>query len=278
MTRRRLRPHVIVGAIVLAALALLALLPIYWVLLTSLRTRNAALLWPPRLLPAMDELTIAAYARALTETPLLAWLGNSLVITLASVAATLLIAVPAGYALCRSDRPEARAAGAVILISKILPASVVITPLYVMIRGMGLLNHPLAVVVGNLSFAVPFATWMLRAYFAKIPPELEEAARVDGDTRLGALWRVVLPMSMPAMAAVGVYVFVASWNDFLFARTFLSGGDATTVSVGITMFLGELRVEWTMVMAAAVIATLPGVVVFLALQNHLVRGMAGGHH
>lgn len=278
MSRRRLRPDTIASGLLLAVLAIAALLPIYWVALTSLRTRNAALLWPPRLLPELGELTVAAYARALTETPLLSWLGNSLAITLASVAATLLVAVPAGYALCRSNRPEAHAAGVLILISKILPASVLITPLYVLIRGMGLLNHPAAVVIGNLSFAVPFATWMLREYFAKIPPELEEAARVDGDTRLGALRRIVLPMSLPAMTAVGVYVFVVSWNDFLFARTFLSGGGATTVSVGITMFLGEFRVDWNVVMAAAVIATLPGVVVFMALQRHLLRGMAGGHH
>lgn len=278
MTRRGLRPDVVVTGVVLGIFAVLALLPVYWIALTALRTRNAALLWPPRLLPAAEELTGAAFVRAVMDTPLLSWLANSFVITLASVAATLLVAVPAGYALCRSDRPEARAAGAIILISKVLPASVVITPLYVLVRGMGLLNHPAAVVIGNLSFAVPFATWMLRSYFAKIPPELEEAARIDGDTRLGALRRIVLPMSMPALAAVGVYVFVVSWNDFLFARTFLSGGGGTTVSVGITMFLGDYSVDWNMVMAAALIATLPGVIVFLTLQNHLVRGMAGGHH
>jgi multiple sugar transport system permease protein len=257
--------------------AAIAALPLYWILLTSLRDRSAALVWPPRLIPDPGDLSLAAYLRALSTTALPAWLANSLAVTSMSVVVTLAVSIPAGYALSRSLHPEARFAAAAMLLCKVLPATVLITPLYVLIRGFGLLNHPLAVVLGNLSFAIPFATWMLRSYFAKIPPELEEAARIDGDSRLGTLWRVILPISAPALAAVAAYVFVVSWNDFLFARTFLAGGSATTASVGIAMLVGELRVEWNVVMAAAIIATLPGLAVFALLQKHLVEGIAAGN-
>jgi multiple sugar transport system permease protein len=147
-----------------------------------------------------------------------------------------------------------------------------------MFNGLGILNSIGAVVLANTSYTVPFATWMMKSYIDGIPRELEEAALIDGDTPLTAVLRVIVPISIPSLAAVTLYVFIVSWNDFVYARTFLAGGPASTIAVGSTTFVGDYILEWNTVMAACVIAILPIMLVFLVLQRHFVRGVTAGHH
>ena len=155
---------------------------------------------------------------------------------------------------------------------------VVIVVYDVLARAAGLLDNPAAVVLGNLSFAVPLATWMMKEHFDKVPPDIEEAAWIDGCSRLRGLWSVVLPQARPAMAAVTAYVGVVSWNDFIFARTLLTGGDSTTVTVGAAMLIGEYNIDWPRVMALALMATVPVLAMFALLHRQLVRGMSSGMH
>lgn len=260
------------------AATLFALLPLYWMGLTSLSRANAVLTWPPRLLPDPADLTLDAYAAVLATTSALRWLANSTAITIASILVALVVSVPAGYALSRSRGREVQVMGAVLLVSKMLPATVLLTPLYVLARAAGLLDDPAAVVLGNLSFAVPLATWMMKEHFDKVPGDIEEAAWIDGCSRLRGLWSVVLPQARPAMAAVTAYVGVVSWNDFIFARTLLTGGDSTTVTVGAAMLIGEYNIDWPRVMALALLATLPVLAMFALLHRQLVRGMSSGMH
>lgn len=266
------------AALTLVAMLTLALVPSYWMVLASLRSDAALAAWPPRFLPRWDELTLDAYRAVLGQARTWAWLANSALITGASLGATLLIAAPAAYALSRAEGRVALAVGGLVFVSKLLPAAVLLTPLYVMARGFGLLNSPAAVVFGNLSFAVPLATFVLKGYFDAIPKAIDEAATIDGASRLRVLVSIVLPNALPAVLAVAIYVFIVSWNDFIFARTFLSGGSSTTIPVGATMFMGELETRWNQLMAIGCLATLPCLGFFLLLQRHLTRGLASIGH
>ncbi len=274
----RLDAYDVVAVATLALMVLLAVVPSYWMVLASLRGDEALAAWPPRFLPRWDELTLDAYRRVLGQARTRAWLGNSLLITGISLAATLLIAAPAAYALSRAGGGAMGILGGLIFASKLLPATILLTPLYVMARAFGLLNSPAAVVFGNLSFAVPLATFVLKGYFDAIPRAMDEAAMIDGASRLRILISIVLPNALPAVLAVAIYVFIVSWNDFIFARTFLPGGNATTLTVGATMFMGEQETRWNQLMAIGCLATLPCLAFFLLLQRHLSRGLAAMGH
>jgi multiple sugar transport system permease protein len=271
-------PFALAGFAFVLGLAAAALLPLYWMFVISLRVDDAILAWPPQLVPPAAALGLDAWRAVLGEPRVLAWLGNSAVITGASVMLALFAAAPAGYALSRGRTPEAAAAGAAILASKLIPATVLVMPIYVLARSAGLLNNPFAVVLGNLSFAVPLATYLMKNAFDALPRELEEAAQIDGLGRLGALLRILLPNLAPALAATAVYVFIVSWNDFLFARTLLSGGASTTITVGAASYLGEITVHWNRLMAVAVLATAPCLAFFLLLSGQLTRSIGADTH
>jgi multiple sugar transport system permease protein len=271
-------PFALAGFIFVLGLAALALLPLYWTLVISFRVDDAILSWPPRFFPSRDTLGFDAWRAVLAEPQVIAWLMNSALITTASVVLALAAAVPAGYALSRGRTPEAAAAGAAILASKLVPATVLIMPIYVLARTAGLLNNPFAVVLGNLSFAVPLATFLMKNAFDALPKELEEAAQIDGLDRFGALFRILVPNVAPALAATAVYVFIVSWNDFLFARTLLTGGESTTITVGAASYLGEVTVHWNRLMALAALATAPCLAFFLLLSGQLTRSIGSDVH
>lgn len=261
------------GCVTLIVMAIFALLPTYWMVVASLRTDQALAHWPPVFMPFPNTLTLDAYRYVLAQERTIGWLLTSSLIAVSSVVATLLVAAPAAYALSRGAGRVLGASAALLLISKLLPATVLITPLYVMMRGLGLLGSPFAVLIGNLSFAVPLATFFLKGYFDALPRTIDEAASIDGASRLRTLVQIVIPNASPAIAAVAFYVFIVSWNDFIFARTFLAGGKATTITVGMTMFMGEFEMRWNQLMAVGCLATLPCLALFVWLQRHLVRGL-----
>lgn len=263
--------------VTLTALLGVATLPIYWMVITSLRGKSITLTWPPVLTPDLSELSFDTYAYLFAETHLGGWLMNSIIVATVSTLLTLVVAVSAGYGLSRSRAFVCRGMGYVVLTAKMLPGTLLVIPLYVMFYRVGLIDTLFAVILGNMSFAIPFATWMMKGFFDSIPIELEEAALVDGDTPMTALIRIVLPLTLPALAAVTVYVFIVSWNDFIFARTFLAGGDRTTITVGATQFLTEVEMEWNRVMAVAVVATIPVAALFFRMERYFVSGLVRGY-
>lgn len=262
-------------ALVILALLVFALLPIYWMVLVALSPDGRTMTWPPRLWPDVGALTLDGLRNA--DRPVAAWLWNSLRLATFSTVATLLIALPAGYLLARRRHPEVRAAGVLLVVSKMVPASLLIVPLYILFRRTGLLNTDPAVVLAVLSYTIPFATWLTAVFMRTIPPEIEEAARIDGHGEMEVFLTITLPLSTPAIAAVTLYSFVVSWNDYIFARTFLPLGERTTLSVGATTLIGDFILEWSAVMSVAVVATLPPLVLFLVMQRHFVAGLVSGH-
>lgn len=275
------RTSKVLRGLALAAFAGVAIIPVYWMALSAFRPNALVMQWPPQVLPKPGSFSLEAMRTLFAETPILSWLTTSLVVTAGSTLLTVTIATLAGYALSRSRSRMTGLAGYAILIAKMLPGTLLIVPLYVMFFRAGLLDGRqavIAVILANCSFATPFATWMMKAFFDGIPKEIEEAALIDGCSPLTAMLKTVLPAAAPALAAVTIYVFIVAWNDFLFARTFLPGGETMTIAAASTQFLGEVEMAWNKVMAVALIAAAPVFVMFLILERHFVAGLTGGTH
>ena len=258
------------------ACASVALFPLYWIAMTSLLPTSAILSRDPPLLPPPGLLDASAYQGVLLRKPLLRWIGNSMAVTLGTLVLTMTAAALAGYSLSRFRTAAQRAMGFALLASKMMPAALVVIPFFVMFTRAGLVGTRLGLVLANSAAAVPFATWLLKGFFDAIPRELDEAARIDGCTEIGAFLRVVLPLAAPGLSAGAAYVAIVTWSDLVFARTLTSKPEDWLVTVGLQSFTGEYLVDWASLMAAATISVVPMLLLFVLIQPFLIRGMTQG--
>ena len=273
MTRSRTET-VILYAVVITVIVILVF-PLYWMFNTSLAPATQLRRFPPVFL--QPEPTLAAYQSIFAERPIGVWLRNSAVVALASTALSMFVSILAGYSISRIRARGSQAIGLFFLMSRMLPSTLIIIPLFVSFRQLQLIGDLKSLVLAHATFITPFAVWMLKGYFDTIPAELEDAAMIDGCTPLSALIRVVLPLSAPGLAATTLYGFVLSWNDFVFARTFLvANQNAWTVNVGVASLKGEYLTEWNEIMAGSLIAMLPIVLAYLFLERFLVSGLTAG--
>jgi len=272
--RRSLIHTVLLYGAVLAVCGFL-LFPIYWMAVTALAPANKLRSFPPSFLPQDPQWEV--FVRLFLENPMLLWLGNSALTAVAATALSLLVSIPAAYSLSRFRVRGGHTLGLVILTSKMLPATLLVIPFFVIFRQLGVIGSLSSLVVAHATLIIPFATWMLKGYFDSIPYELEQAAMIDGCSPIGALVRVTLPVSAPGLAATTLYGIVLSWADFVYARTFLVNASGNwTATVGIATFEGEYITDWNVVMAAALVTALPIMVVYMFLQRHLVGGLTAG--
>lgn len=199
---------------------------------------------------------------------------NSVYVSTAATVISVVIAVLAGLGFARYKLPGWLPL--TILLSQLFPLVLLVPPFYVVFRQLGLYDTHTALIISYVSFSLPYSVWMLTGYFRSIPRDLEEAAEVDGTTRLGAYLRVTLPLAAPGIAATIIYCFILAWNEFLFAFTFISTPAMRTLPVGLNMFIGQYNVEWNLLMSGAVVTTIPVVVMFIILQRYLVAGLTAG--
>ena len=251
------------------------LFPIYWMILTSLAKSTELRAYPPRFLPTDPQW--GTFSQLLAEHPFDVWFMNSFKIAVAVLIISLTVSVLAAYALSRFRLRGGQSMGLFILTAKMLPGTLIIIPFFVIFRQAGLIGSLWSVIIAQATMIIPFATWMLKGYFDTIPVELEQAAIVDGCSPIGTIFRIVLPVSAPGLAATSLYSFVISWSDFLFARTFVVTSEKLwTLNLGISSFKGEWITDWNIVMAASLMASLPIIVVFLFLERYMVGGLASG--
>jgi multiple sugar transport system permease protein len=188
----------------------------------------------------------------------------------------LLFAVPAGYALARIRFPGRNLFRQLLLVTQMFSPVVLIIGLFRLVAGWGLIDQPIVLVVTYAALSVAFSVSFLAGSFASVPEEIEEAAMVDGCSRVTALFRVVLPMVMPAVVASTVFSFIAAWNDFMISLTFVSSPDNRTLPLGLFSFLGQYTVQWHYLMAASLVTVVPVVILFLFIEKHLVSGLTAG--
>jgi multiple sugar transport system permease protein len=205
------------------------------------------------------------------------WLWNSMLAAVGSVALSMLVSVSAGYALSRYSMRGGATMGLFVLTAKMLPATLLVIPLFSIFSSFGLIGSLWTLVLAHSTMIIPFATWMLKGYFDTIPKELEQAAMVDGCSPIGAMVRVVLPIATPGLAATALYAFVLSWADYAYARTFLvNSPDNWTANLGITTMQGEYVTYWNDISAASVFIALPIIAIYLFLERYLVGGLTAG--
>ncbi len=269
MPRAQFAKHLIA-----AGACCLILAPFLWMISTSLKDSAEVVLREPTIIPR--SFAVQNYSDAFSRGNFGRYLINSVAVALAVTLFSLALATPSGYAFARFRLFGGKAILLGILATQMFPAILLAIPLYILIRNLGLLNSLVGLVLVYTTFALPFCVWMMRNYFLTIPKELDESAMVDGATRLQALRSVVLPVAMPGIAATGIFSFILSWNEFLYANTFISSADLRTLPVGLQSLIGEFTTDWGLLMAGAVITTVPIVVIFFFVQRQLTQGLASG--
>lgn len=254
-------------------IVLFAMGPFAWIILTSLtpgKTLNAT-----GVALSPSAWSLENYIRLLRQTSFLGNMFDSLIIAGGTVILGLLVAVTAAYAFSRFRFAGRKLFMLQFLLINMFPVVLLILPLYMVMRKAGILDTHIGLILANSTVAIPFAVWMLTSYIAAIPKSLDEAAMMDGCSRLTALRRVVLPLTMPGIISTGIYIFITAWNEYLYALT-LGGRNVRPVTVAIQTLIGEFQIEWGLLSAGAVVGAMPATILFLFVQRRLIGGLTQG--
>jgi ABC-type glycerol-3-phosphate transport system permease component len=258
---------------VLLPLAAFSCVPFVLVFSNSVKTESELYSVPPIILPSFP--VIDNYFRSLFDKKFLVYLGNSVIVSAMTVAITLLISIPSAYGLARFRFKGREIASTMVLLAYLMPQVVLLVPLFILFKNLQLLGTYFSMIIAYLIITVPLSTWFLRGYFIYLPWELEEAALVDGCSRLSAIFRVILPMAAPGLAAVIIFTFITSWQEFLYALVF-SSSRTMTGSVAIASYLGEYGIDWGPLSASTVMFSLPMMLLFVMAQRYFAAGLAAG--
>ncbi len=276
MRRVQKRAGVLAPHIVVLVGMVLVLFPVAWMVSTAFKDTGAMFALPPQWIP--EHPTLEPFEVILSsKNPFLIWFRNSVLVGLGTSFASLLLAIPAGYAF---SRYRFRGSSVILLFivgSQMFPIVLLLISIYLMFMSVGLLNTLYGLIIAYMSFSLPFAIWMLKNYFDTIPPELEEAALIDGCGRLGAMARVALPLIGPAAVSVGIFSFLVAWNELLFAMTLNTGDFARPLAPGLIIrYAGQYQSLYNEMMAASFFASIPVIVVFILLQRYVIAGLTMG--
>lgn len=262
--------------IIMIIMVIIAVFPLLLIILTSFKRPNeifttSVQLFPPH--PTLDN-----YVQVLTGQGgiFFTWVLNSLKISLLTTIVGILFSAPAAYALSRWNFIGKQTVMISFLITQMFPGVLLLVPLYNLYQQLGLIDNHYGLVIAYATTALPFSVWMLKNFFDAVPKELDEAAFMDGLGSFGTFWRIVLPLTIPGVAVVGFFNFMAAWNEFLLAFTFLNDVHNITLPVGIKDYVHNFGADWHLLTAAAVLVTIPVLIVFLWAQRYLITGLTGG--
>ena len=249
--------------------------PLLWMVLTSLKPQSELFAIPPTLLP--EEVTWEHYQRLLTETPFLTYFGNSVILALGTTVLVIVVATLGAHSLVRFSYPGRERMAKLVLFTYLLPSVVLIIPLYFLMIKVGLANTLFSLVIAYTTFALPYALWLLRSFMAAIPEDLESAAMVDGASRMQAFFDVILPQALPGVISTALFTAILAWNEYLYALVLINSDESRPLTTGvINMLVTSFNIEWSLLMAASVMMSVPLIIVFIFLQKYLTRGFGAG--
>lgn len=275
---RQLKPRAIVGSALTHAVLIVATLffvmPLVLVVSTSFKPNVDA--YDQHIIPVHP--TFQNYVHVLTtaDRPFFSWLTNSLGVALATTVVGIIVAMPAAYALSRYEFLGKQGVLLSFLITQMFPGALLLIPLYRLFASLGFTDHPYSLVIAYATTALPFSVYMLKNFFDAVPRELDQAGLLDGLTPFGVFWRIVAPLTIPGIAVVGFFNFMAAWNEFMFANAFLNSRDALTLPVGLQSYVSFNVIEWGPLTAGSVLVTIPVLIMFIWAQRGLITGLTAG--
>jgi len=257
------------------AMCVVAVFPFYWLIVSSVLPTEKLFSFPPQLIPT-DGATVEPYKRALTESDLPLWLLNSFKVAAGTAFVAVLVGSICAYAISRFRFRGRGPTALAMLVTQMFPDILIVLPMYVLFAQLGLLDSLFGLSLAYLAFLVPVSAALLKGFFDAIPVDVEHAAMMDGASRLRTYRDIVLPLALPGLVSTYFFAFIVAWDEYLFARTFLTSEDNWTGTLGLSSYFGAYTTPWDQVMSSAVLMTIPVAVLFLILQRYLLRGLTAG--
>jgi len=248
--------------------------PVLWMISSSFKSNTQIFELPPRLIT--DTFSVDAYIAIFTDAETMRFFANSYIVAGAVTLLTLLVAIQAAYAFSRFEFRGKRVLNVIIVSVQAVPPITLLIPYFGLMVGLGLYNSYPGLILTYMVFTLPYAIIMMTGYFNTLPRELDEAVRVDGAGSMTALWRVLVPISVPGIVSIGIYTFMIAWNEYLFALTLTKTVDMRTVPIGIQLLMGQHSYEWNQIMAMSVLGSIPVLVLFLFFQRYFISGLTAG--
>ncbi|MBE5968108.1 MAG: carbohydrate ABC transporter permease [Lachnospiraceae bacterium] len=272
LSKRKNILYCIVSIVILCFL----LFPLYWILVTSLKTEKEIFQIPPTFWP--KELNLKSYLVQLEggDFNMFHSFGNSLIISLGSMIIAIVLAVPASYGIAKYNFKGKKAIVLGFLVTQMLPVSVLLTPLFIMFKNMHLYNTLWSTILADTTIGIPFSVLILKNYFAAIPKELEEAAYIDGCNKFTAFVRVLIPIAKPGVMVCGIFSFLYAWGDLAYGMTFIIDQEKRPITAGIFNFMGQYGTKWSYLTAFAVATIIPVALIFIFMQKYIISGMTSG--
>lgn len=272
---RRKLASTTVTYVLLVLLSFYCLFPFVWMVLSALKPKNEIRVKNPSFI--IQHPTLENFASVLGKYDFGIYVRNSLIVSICACVLSLVVATLSGYVFSRYYKLRAvKTSNLAMLVSQMLPGVLLLVPLYIIMRNLGILDSYLSLILAYTTFVIPLCTFMLSAAFDSIPISMEEAAQLDGCGRLRTITRVLLPVMLPSLVSVGLYAFITSWNEFMFGYIFISEARFRTITPAIMLFKGANSIDWGGLMAASVIAVLPVTLIFLFLQRYFMSGLMSG--
>jgi multiple sugar transport system permease protein len=257
------------------SLIFVVLIPVFWMAMVSFNPmsfenfiKNPAL-W-------VEGFDLDGYDLAINGTDFLIWFKNSAIVTLASTALSIVVCTFGAYSIGRLEFRGRKAMATFLLLTQMFPLILVAVPLFLIFRDLGLVNTLYGLTIAYVAFVLPFSVWMLRGFYENLPESLEEAAMVDGSTRIGAVIRVIVPLSAPAIATTAIFAWIFAWNEFIMALILISDSGKTTLPPGLSTWIGRFSLQWDLLMAGAMGATFPLFIILFFMQKYIINGLAEG--
>ena len=248
--------------------------PFFWIISSSVKIPEEIISKKPTYFPL--SFTIEHYYKLIISSDILQYLFNSLIVSFSSMIISVLLSLLAAYGLHKLKFYGNQLVEHSLLVTYAFPGVILLIPMYLMLSKIGLLNTYFALIIINVTFASPFAVWMLKAFFRMIPNEIEEAAYIDGASRLKILFYIVLPLASPGIASIAIFCFVISWTEYMFASILISGDDLRTMPVGLASIVGQYQIDWGLLLAGATLASLPVILLFVFVGKYFVSGLTDG--
>jgi multiple sugar transport system permease protein len=254
--------------------AIVVLFPFYWMFLTSIRAESSVFAYPPKIAPT--DLAPALFLKVFSQTAVLTWLRNTILVAGIATLAVAPVATLTAYALSRFKGRTISLTALLIVVTQMMPPVLLLVPYFIIFRDLGLLDGLGGLILANFAWTLPVTAWLMKAAFDSVPREIEEAALVDGCNWFTTILRVSVPLAMPGLVASSIFAFISSWDEYFFARTLISSSTNWVISVGLGSFAGDYSVSWQQIMAVAVVSTLPPAILFLLIQRAFVANMSAG--